>query len=371
MTTSDIDPAFTLAGYRFELPEEQIARRPPERRRDARLMVLEKAAMAPAHKQFTDILDHIGENDCLVLNDTSVLPARLFANKAESGGRVEVLLCREEDDGTWLALLNASKKVKEGGRLVFHASPSSGPFFAQVVAKADDEPGGYRLRFEGDARIYAQMFGAMPLPPYIDRPDDEDDRERYQTVFRDPQKASSAAAPTAGLHFDEDILEQIEAKGCRFAKVTLHVGPGTFLPVREDDVREHAMHAEQWIVPDDSARIISETKAKGGKIIAVGTTALRAIEASAAQNVDDNGRGHVRAGSGLTRLFLYPSQKLHVTDALITNFHLPESTLLMLVAAAVGRERILNAYADAIAEGYRFYSYGDASFLEVVDESKS
>lgn len=356
-----------LSSYAFELPPERIATRPLDDRASSRLLHLPKHQGAPIHRRFRDLPTLLNAGDALVVNDTRVFPARLFGEKAGSGGRVEVLLSREEEDGTWIALLNASKRPKPGGRLVFGGT-SSGfdePFFATVEGVVDDEPGAYRLRFEGDALRYAEQCGHVPLPPYLQRDDDDDDRERYQTVYADPGHKGAVAAPTAGFHFDDALLEELQQKGVHLVKVTLHVGPGTFLPVRVDDVTDHPMHAEPWQMTHEAAAALNEVRAKGGRIIAVGTTAVRTLESAF-----DDESGELRGGSGLTRLFVRPGYRFRAVDALVTNFHLPESTLLMLVAAVVGRQRILAAYGEAIAEGYRFYSYGDACFLEVSDEAR-
>ncbi len=351
-----------LSSYAFELPPELIAERPLEDRASSRLLHLQKGGGPPLHRRFRELPSLLNEGDALVVNDTRVFPARLFGEKAESGGRVEVLLSRAEDDGTWIALVSASKKPKPGGRIVFGGTAGgfSEPFFATVLDRVEDEPGAYRLRFEGDALRYAELCGHVPLPPYLQREDDDDDRERYQTVYADPAQRGAVAAPTAGFHFDDAILAALQEKGVRLVKVTLHVGPGTFLPVRSDDVTEHRMHPEPWQMTRAAADTLNEVRATGGRIVAVGTTAVRTLESAY-----DDDAGELRGGSGLTRLFIRPGYRFRAVDALVTNFHLPESTLLMLVAAVVGRERILAAYAEAIRERYRFYSYGDSSFLEL------
>lgn len=350
-----------LSSYAFELPPELIAERPLEDRGSSRLLHLPQGA-GLVHRRFRELPSLLRPGDALVLNDTQVFPARLFGEKAGSGGRVEVLLSRAEEDGAWIALLSASKKPKPGGRIVFGGTAGGfdEPFFATVEDRLDDEPGAYRLRFEGDALRYAELRGHVPLPPYLQRDDDDEDRHRYQTVYADPSRKGAVAAPTAGFHFDDAMLEQLQRDGVQVVKVTLHVGPGTFLPVRSDDVSDHRMHPEPWQMSREAAETLNEARAKGGRIIAVGTTAVRTLES--AYDDDD---GELRGGSGLTRLFVRPGYRFRAVDALVTNFHLPESTLLMLVAAVVGRERILAAYAEAIRERYRFYSYGDACFLEV------
>lgn len=368
MNTAGTDPPGTrdrddlIASYEFELPEHLIAQRPLAERSAARLLVLRAGAVGPEHRQVRELPELLTRGDLLVVNDTSVLPARLYGEKAGTGGRVELLLVRPEPAAsTWICLLNASKRPRPGTRLVFGtgSAHSLDAFFATMEGAVDDEPGAFRVRFEGDARAFARSFGHVPLPPYIARDDDDDDLARYQTVFADADKAASSAAPTAGLHFDAALLAALTERGVRTARVTLHVGPGTFLPMRGERLSEHPMHPEPWSVPEESARLVEETRRAGGRVIAVGTTSLRALEASAAET------GAVRAGAGLTRLFLRPPQRPRVVDALFTNLHLPGSTLFALVCAVAGRERMQAAYAEAIATGYRFYSYGDASFLEV------
>lgn len=358
-----------LSTYRYELPDELIAKRPLERRSSSRLLVLRKGAERPEHRRFFDLVEILRPGDVLVVNDTSVLPARLFGEKAETGGKVEVLLGREEEDGTWIVLLSASKTPRPGTRIVFGAA-SQGfgeTFFGEVLGRVDDEPGAFRMRFEGDARAYAKACGHVPLPPYLERDDDEDDRERYQTVYADPERAGAAAAPTAGLHFDEELLAALKERGVELVRVTLHVGPGTFLPVRTERITEHKMHAEAWTVSEAAAKALNEARARGSRIVAVGTTSLRTLESCLDKGAPD---AAFAPGSGLTRLFIRPGYRIRSIDALITNFHLPESTLLMLVAAISGRERILRAYEEAVRERYRFFSYGDACYLEVIDEAR-
>jgi S-adenosylmethionine:tRNA ribosyltransferase-isomerase len=364
------DADHLLSSYAFELPEEQIAKRPLDERSASRLMVLEATAEGPRHGSFRELLELLREGDALVVNDTTVIPARLYGEKASTGGRVEVLLSRAEPDGTWVTLVNASKRPRAGQRIIFGGRMGGfdEPFFAEVLGPVEGEPGAWRVRFEGDVLLYAEAQGSIPLPPYLERDDDEDDRQRYQTVYADADKPGAVAAPTAGLHFDDAMLQELETRGVRVVRVTLHVGPGTFLPVRSDDVRDHAMHAEPWVLPEAAARQLNETREAGGRIVAVGTTATRVLEAALEDKAAD---ASFEASEGLTRIFIRPGYRFRAVDALITNFHLPESTLLMLVAAVSGRERILAAYEEAIAEGYRFYSYGDACFLEVREEAKA
>jgi S-adenosylmethionine:tRNA ribosyltransferase-isomerase len=351
---TDLD---ALSSYSFALPDDRIAQRPLEERSAAKLLVVPKDG-ALAHEHVRDLPSLLRKGDVVVVNDTTVIPARLFGEKAGTGGKVEVLLVRREG-ASWVCLVNASKKPKEGTRLVFGSGQAHAldAFFATVEGAVDDEPGAFLVRFEGDPVRFAQHYGHVPLPPYIARDDDDDDVARYQTVFHDDKKPGSSAAPTAGLHFDGPLLQAIGAAGAKLVKVTLHVGPGTFLPVR-GNLSEHKMHPEPWTVDDNAARAINDARANGGRVVAVGTTSLRCLESAAG---DD---GAVRAGSGLTRLFITPGYRFKVVDALVTNFHLPESTLFVLVCALAGRERMLDAYRSAIENGYRFYSYGDASFLE-------
>lgn len=368
-----------LSSWSFDLPPDRIARHPLAERSASRLLHLPatgKDAGGLVHRQFRELVGLLQAGDVLVVNDTTVVPARLFGEKAGTGGKVEVLLVRRDDEGNdevaavgrprehgWVVLLNASKKPKPGSRLVFPTHPGSvDALLATVVGPVDDEPGAWRLRFEGDALRFAHSFGEVPLPPYMERKPDDADRERYQTVYRDHEKAGSVAAPTAGLHFDDALLAALRDKGVGLAKVTLHVGPGTFLPVHAERLSGHRMHPEPWWMSTATAAQLNEARAAGRRIVAVGTTSARALE-SARQGLAPD--APFVAGSGLTRLFMRPGHVVTGFDALITNFHLPESTLIVLVGALVGRRRILDAYAEAVRQGYRFYSYGDACFVEV------
>lgn len=340
--------------FSFDLPPELIAKRPLADRAGGRLLHVADDAHGNAqvvHRRVRDLPELLREGDVLVVNDTTVIPARLFGEKAGTGGRVEVLLVRPgEQPRTWVCLVNASKKPKPGTRLVFGTGEerTMDAFFANVLDAVADEPGAFLVQFEGDALAFAEHYGHVPLPPYLDREDDEQDVERYQTVFHDDDKPGSCAAPTAGLHFDDALLDAVKARGAAIAKVTLHVGPGTFLPMR-GSIDEHVMHPEPWIVDDAAAAAIAQAK----RVIAVGTTSLRCLESSGG-----------KAGRGLTRLFIKPGYDFKVVDALLTNFHLPDSTLFVLVCAFMGTERMKDAYAQAIAQKYRFYSYGDACLLE-------
>ncbi len=353
-----------LSAWSFELPESSIARHPLAERRASRLLHLDSHGLH--HRQFADLLELLQAGDTLVINDTTVIPARLRGEKAHSGGKVEVLLVRQlpEVPRRWVVLMNASKKPKPGSRLRFtggHHQTDS--LFATVVGPVDDEPGAHLIDVDGDALAFARSYGEMPLPPYMQRAPEKDDADRYQTVFRDPHKEGSVAAPTAGLHFDEGFLAALKDKGVAIATVTLHVGPGTFLPMRADRLSAHVMHPEAWWLPASTAQTLNATRARGGRIVAVGTTSARVLESSREGVAAD---APFVAGEGLTRLFIKPGRPITGFDALVTNFHLPESTLLVLVGALVGRARILDAYARAVAAGYRFYSYGDACFIDGV-----
>ena len=355
-----------LSNWSFELPQNQIAKHPLPERTASRLLVFRPEGTL-AHRKMLDLLEILRPGDCLVLNDTTVVPARLRAEKEATGGRVEVLLIRCLDDAgaaaftsTWVALLNASKKPKPATRLTLVGGTDR--LTATVEGAIVDEPGAYRVRFDGDALAFARAWGEMPLPPYMDRPSEESDKQRYQTVFCDESKAGSCAAPTAGLHFDEALLGALCARGVATARVTLHVGPGTFLPMRASRLSEHQMHPEPWWLSPEAASTLNQTRRAGGRIVAVGTTSARVLQSARAGLPAD---APFVAGSGLTRLFIRPGVVVTGFDALLTNFHLPESTLLVLVGTLVGRQRLLEAYRTAVAEGYRFYSYGDACFVEV------
>lgn len=335
-----------VSDFDFELPDELIARRPAEERRGSRLLALTRAGMG--HHQFPDIRRFLEPGDLLVLNDTRVIPARLFGQK-ETGGRVEVLIERIIGEREALCHVRASKAPKPGSRIELE-----GGYHAEVRGRRDDL---FHLFFDNTESVLAmaERIGHMPLPPYIDREDEGLDRERYQTVFaREP---GAVAAPTAGLHFDEAMLAELAAAGIETGTVTLHVGAGTFQPVRVDEVEKHRMHSERYRVPDELVEQILAARARGNRVVAVGTTSLRALESAAAG-------GRLRGGEGETDIFIYPGYRFQVIDALITNFHLPKSTLLMLVSALAGRERILQAYEEAVRERYRFFSYGDAMYIE-------
>lgn len=335
--------------FYFELPGELIAQDPLEERSSSRLLVLDKKSGAIEHHVFRDIVSFLMPGDCLVLNNTKVIPARLLGEREGTGAHVEVLLLKRLEADVWETLVKPGKKCRPGTRLVF----GGGLLRAEVLETVEEGNRLIRFEYEGIWEEVLDRLGEMPLPPYITHK--LQDKNRYQTVYA--KYEGSAAAPTAGLHFTRELLDEIAAKGVRLAYVTLHVGLGTFRPVKEENVLEHHMHSEFYQVSEETADIINSTRRSGGRIICVGTTSCRTLESAA----DDN--GVVRAGSGNTEIFIYPGYRFKVLDALITNFHLPESTLVMLVAALAGREHVLAAYEEAVREKYRFFSFGDAMFI--------
>jgi S-adenosylmethionine:tRNA ribosyltransferase-isomerase len=341
-----------LSDFHFDLPAELIARYPTADRTASRLLVLDGATGACSHRQFTDLLDYLRPGDLLVFNNTRVLPARLFGRKA-SGGRVEILVERVLDRQRVLAHVRASKAPKPGSELWLQRTADSDAVEAVAVVNAKTD-GLYELAFAEDALAVMRAIGHMPLPPYIDRADEAGDRERYQTVYA--ERDGAVAAPTAGLHFSTDYLQRCRAAGVECGFVTLHVGAGTFQPVRVEDIREHHMHAETVEVDAALCAQVRATRRRGGRIVAVGTTSVRALESAAAA-------GEIAPFQGDTRIFIYPGYQFRCVDMLLTNFHLPESTLIMLVSALAGREQVLAAYAEAVAQRYRFFSYGDAMLV--------
>ena len=335
--------------FYYELPQELIAQDPLEDRSSSRLMVLNKNNGRVSHKRFSDITEYLRKGDCLVLNNTKVIPARLLGVKEDTGAAVEVFLLKRLDANTWETLVKPGKKLKPGARVVF------GDGLLKCEIKEVVQEGNRIVSFEYDG-IWEEVLdklGEMPLPPYITHK--LQDKNRYQTVYA--KFEGSAAAPTAGLHFTKELLKQIEDMGVDIAYVTLHVGLGTFRPVKVDDVTEHHMHSEYYIVDQDAADKINRAKASGNRVICVGTTSCRTIESAADEN------GHIEPIQGDTSIFIYPGYKFKLLDCLITNFHLPESTLIMLVSALAGRENVLNAYKEAVKERYRFFSFGDAMFI--------
>ncbi len=334
--------------FYFDLPEELIAQTPLERRDASRLLLLDRETGEIMHKHFYDLPDYLNPGDCLVLNDSRVLPARLMGNRL-TGGAVEVVLLRDLGGGKWECLTRPGRKTRPGTELTF----GGGLLTATVTDALEDGNKVLQFHYDGIFLEILDQLGKMPLPPYIKA--ELQDRERYQTVYS--REIGSAAAPTAGLHFTEELLDRIRAKGIKVCFVTLHVGLGTFRPVKEEDILDHVMHSEYCVIPEETANIINETKAAGGRVIAVGTTSCRTLESFTEPN------GTVLAKGGWTDIFIYPGYSFKCIDALVTNFHLPESTLIMLVSALAGREHILNAYATAVKERYRFFSFGDAMFI--------
>ncbi|ERI09492.1 tRNA preQ1(34) S-adenosylmethionine ribosyltransferase-isomerase QueA [Aneurinibacillus aneurinilyticus] len=336
--------------FDFHLPEELIAQNPLQERTGSRLLVLDKRTGDMEHRTFTDLKRYLKAGDTLVLNDTRVIPARLFGVKEGTGAHIEVLLLKPLGDDRWETLVRPGKRVKPGTRIVF------GEHLLVAECEGNTEVGGRIVRFEyeGIFNELLDQLGEMPLPPYIK--EQLEDNERYQTVYA--KHRGSAAAPTAGLHFTEEYLEELKAMGVQLAFVTLHVGLGTFRPVAADVVEEHEMHSEFYTLTEENARMINETKARGGRIIAVGTTSCRTLE-----TIGQKHGGKLVAAEGWTNIFIYPGYKFHVIDGLVTNFHLPKSTLVMLVSALAGRENILRAYNEAVNQKYRFFSFGDAMLI--------
>lgn len=339
-----------IKDFSYDLPEELIAQEPIPDRPMSRLMVLDKETGKIEHKIFKDIINYLEKGDCLVLNNTRVIPARLLGEKEGSGGKIEFVLLKRINGDIWEVILKPGKKAKPGARFVF----GNGELKAEVIEVIEE--GNRLVRFEYDG-VFEQILdkvGIMPLPPYITKR--LEDAERYQTVYS--KHRGSAAAPTAGLHFTSDLLEQIAAKGVELAYVTLHVGLGTFRPVKVENVLEHKMHSEFYNISQETCDTINNARKNGGKVIAVGTTSCRVLETIAKED------GSLEPQSGWTDIFIYPGYRFKVVDRLITNFHLPESTLIMLVSALAGREHVLQAYNTAIEEKYRFFSFGDAMFLK-------
>ncbi|AUI85384.1 tRNA preQ1(34) S-adenosylmethionine ribosyltransferase-isomerase QueA [Vibrio azureus] len=344
-----------VSDFHFDLPDELIARYPQPERTASRLLQMDGNTGELIDGTFTDVLSQVQAGDLVVFNNTRVIPARMFGRKA-SGGKLEVLVERMLDDKSILAHVRCSKSPKPGSTVLLGENDE---YSAEMVARHDAL---FELKFASDKTVLEilEEIGHMPLPPYIDRPDEDSDKERYQTVYN--QKPGAVAAPTAGLHFDDELLENIKAKGAEFAYVTLHVGAGTFQPVKVDDINDHHMHAEYVEVPQEVVDAIHDTKARGGRIIAVGTTSVRSLE-SAAQDALKNGTELVPF-FGDTEIFIFPGYEYQLVDCLITNFHLPESTLIMLVSAFAGYDNTMNAYQHAVKNKYRFFSYGDSMFIK-------
>ncbi|WP_286734279.1 tRNA preQ1(34) S-adenosylmethionine ribosyltransferase-isomerase QueA [Intestinimonas sp. UBA1698] len=335
--------------FYYDLPPELIAQTPLERRDGSRLLTLDKRTGETGHGHFYDLPRLLRPGDCLVMNDSRVLPARLLGRREPTGGAAEVLLLVDRGDQVWECLVRPGRKVKPGTRLSF----GEGALTAEVLEALEGGNRLIRFDYEGIFLETLERLGKMPLPPYIK--EELNDPERYQTVYS--RQVGSAAAPTAGLHFTRELLDQIQAMGVSLCYVTLHVGLGTFRPVKEDEITDHEMHAEYCMIPQETADIINRTKQTGGRVVCVGTTSCRTIESWAGED------GTLKASAGWTDIFIYPGYRFKVLDALVTNFHLPESTLVMLVSALAGREHILAAYEEAVRERYRFFSFGDAMFI--------
>lgn len=335
--------------FYFDLPEELIAQDPLEDRSASRLLMLQKETGEMKHEIFKNIIEYLKEGDCLVLNNTRVIPARLLGEKEETGAHVEVLLLKRHEADVWETLVRPGKKCRPGSRLSF----GNGLLKAEVLEVVEEGNRLVRFEYEGIFEEVLDKLGEMPLPPYITHK--LQDKNRYQTVYA--KYDGSAAAPTAGLHFTPQLLADIEAKGVKIAYVTLHVGLGTFRPVKEENILDHHMHSEYYQVSEEAADIINATKKSGGRVICVGTTSCRTVESASTED------GVIHAGCDNTEIFIYPGYKFKVLDCLITNFHLPESTLVMLVSALAGRENVLTAYKEAVEEKYRFFSFGDAMFI--------
>ena len=336
--------------FYYDLPQELIAQDPLEDRSSSRLLHLSMKDGSVEHRHFTDILDYLKEGDCLVVNDTRVIPARLYGHKEETGALIEILLLKRKENDIWECLVKPGKKARPGAKLVF----GDGILKGEIIDVVEEGNRLIQFQYEGIFEEILDQLGEMPLPPYITHK--LEDKNRYQTVYA--KNDGSAAAPTAGLHFTQELLQKVQEKGVKIAHVTLHVGLGTFRPVKVDDVENHHMHSEFYVVEEDQAKLINDTKKQGGRVISVGTTSCRTLESA----TDEDGVLHPR--SGWTEIFIYPGYQFKMIDGLITNFHLPESTLMMLVSALAGKDRIMAAYEEAVKERYRFFSFGDAMFID-------
>ena len=344
--------------FDYHLPEELIAQKPAEKRDASRLLVVHRDTGETEHRHFYDILEYLNPGDCLVLNNSKVLPARLFGTKEKTGAKVEFLLIKRIEGDIWETMVKPGKRLKPGDSALFSEKPL---LRAEVKDYGNDGTRLVEFQYEGLFMERLEELGSMPLPPYIERSSQEEDKDRYQTVYCEEE--GSVAAPTAGLHFTDELLEQAKAKGVELIYVTLHVGIGTFRPVKCENIEEHSMHFEEYHISEESAAAINKAKREGRRIISVGTTSTRTVE-SAAYYDEAAGCMQVKSGEGSTGIFIYPSYEFKIIDSLITNFHLPKSTLLMLISALYDREKILAVYKEAIREKYRFFSYGDAMFIE-------
>ena len=346
--------------FDYELPEELIAQKPQKDRDKCRLMVLRRSDNSIEHRHFFDILEYLKEGDCLLLNDSKVIPARLYGIKEGTGARVEFILIKRIEGDTWETMVRPGKRLKPGDSVLF-SDEEGKKLRAEILDYGEDGTRIVKMEYDGILMERLEEIGSMPLPPYISRPSNDEDKDDYQTVYC--HEEGSVAAPTAGLHFTTELLEKAKQKGVKIAFVTLHVGIGTFRPVKCETIENHHMHFEEYSVSEETAEIVNETILSGGRVISVGTTSTRTAESAACFD-EKSGKYLLKAGSGSTDIFIYPGYEFKIIESLITNFHLPKSTLMMLVSALYDREHILKAYDEAVREEYRFFSYGDAMFIE-------
>lgn len=346
--------------FDYELPEELIAQKPQKDRDKCRLMVLRRSDNSIEHRHFFDILEYLKEGDCLLLNDSKVIPARLYGIKEGTGARVEFLLIKRIEGDTWETMVRPGKRLKPGDSVLF-SDEEGKKLRAEILDYGEDGTRIVKMEYDGILMERLEEIGSMPLPPYISRPSNDEDKDDYQTVYC--HEEGSVAAPTAGLHFTTELLEKAREKGVKIAFVTLHVGIGTFRPVKCETIENHHMHFEEYSVSEETAEIVNQTILSGGRVISVGTTSTRTAESAACFD-EKSGKYLLKAGSGSTDIFIYPGYEFKIIESLITNFHLPKSTLMMLVSALYDCEHILKAYDEAVREEYRFFSYGDAMFIE-------
>lgn len=346
--------------FDYKLPEELIAQKPQKDRDKCRLMVLRRSDNSIEHRHFFDILEYLKEGDCLLLNDSKVIPARLYGIKEGTGARIEFLLIKRIEGDTWETMVRPGKRLKPGDSVLF-SDEEGKKLRAEILDYGEDGTRIVKMEYDGILMERLEEIGSMPLPPYISRPSNDEDKDDYQTVYC--HEEGSVAAPTAGLHFTTELLEKAREKGVKIAFVTLHVGIGTFRPVKCETIENHHMHFEEYSVSEETAEIVNQTILSGGRVISVGTTSTRTAESAACFD-EKSGKYLLKAGSGSTDIFIYPGYEFKIIESLITNFHLPKSTLMMLVSALYDREHILKAYDEAVREEYRFFSYGDAMFIE-------
>lgn len=347
--------------FDYYLPQELIAQRPAEKRDSSRLLVADRNSGEVYHRRFCDIIDYLEEGDHLILNDSKVLPARIFGERKGTGAKIEFLLIKRIEGDKWETMVRPGRRVKPGDDIIFGEEGTENFLTAHVLDYGEDGTRIVEFEYEGIFMEILEALGSMPLPPYIERQSDDADKDRYQTVYC--RQEGSVAAPTAGLHFTEELLRKAEAKGVKLCYVTLHVGIGTFRPVKADKVEDHHMHFEEYYIDEETAEAVNKAKREGRRIISVGTTSTRTVE-SAAFFDEDAGTYQIKSGAGSTDIFIYPGYEFKIVDSLITNFHLPKSTLLMLISALYDREKILKIYEEAVREKYRFFSYGDAMFIK-------